>query len=324
MFEFREQCEYPAFVCPHCGGKEHTVWKRTHPFAILYILIPIFSINEILLGQRHPSRLYSCKRCTKWYEWPIAYLFCCPSCSVYHDSRIWYGKNAFGNWLGLICPDCGGRIPSLLNLFSWLILICLSPLRWLLLKRFGKRYQAYEQQRAIQAREKLRHGSTLQRFEVPNSQVDPDSRFDDPAFLADLYADRLRFIVSWPEVLAMALRDGATSVQYQLSWIDPDSGDSLSYVTDGIRYGLAPPDRESGREMMASARRLAAPGLIDRMLAWIAGSAMGRVQMVSNSGESEWRVVVWGRKEFGGVEFTRLSPLPAKIPHAESDTEIDR
>jgi hypothetical protein len=70
---------------------------------------------------------------------------------VFHDGIIWAKGHSFGHWLGIVCPDCGCRIPSLLNVTSWLILFLLSPIRWLLWRRFGERYQAYEQQRALRA-----------------------------------------------------------------------------------------------------------------------------------------------------------------------------
>jgi membrane protein implicated in regulation of membrane protease activity len=63
--------------------------------------------------------------------------------------------NGFGHWLGLICPDCGAGIPSLLNITSWLVLAVLSPLFWLSWWLFGKRYSTWERRRAARARQRI-------------------------------------------------------------------------------------------------------------------------------------------------------------------------
>ncbi len=162
---------------------------------------------------------------------------------------------------------------------------------------------------------------------LPELISDPDSRFNDPAFVADLYADRLRFAVSsWSEVLAMAVRDGAASVHYHPWRMVSGRDDSLSYIVGGVRYGLLPPDAESGRRLLAEARRLAAPGSLARFRAWASGHAVGRLRLVAASGESEWLTVFWGRDRWAGVEFLRLSPVAESVgnPEAEPVAAPDR
>jgi len=156
---------------------------------------------------------------------------------------------------------------------------------------------------------------------LPVFAYDPDPRFDDPAFVSDLYADRLRFTVTWPEVLAMAVRDGAASVHYHPWRTNATCDDVLSYVVGGTRYGLLAPDAESGGRLLADARRLAAPGPLARLRAWAVRGAVGRVRLVAASGESEWCVVHWGRGPLAGVEFLRLSPVPVAVPAGSPDAE---
>ncbi|QJW98631.1 hypothetical protein [Frigoriglobus tundricola] len=57
---------------------------------------------------------------------------------------------------------------------------------------------------------------------------------------------------------------------------------------------------------------MAAPGLLGRVRARLAGGAVGRVRLVAASGASDWCVVCWGRGRLAGVEFFRLSP--AQVP----------
>lgn len=142
-----------VFVCPRCGDEDHSVWKLPNPLLLHWVLNPGLLVNELILGQRTPARLYFCKGCRRaMYRRQYVY---CPGCGELHDGMIRAKDHAFGHWLGLICPDCGSRIPSLLNVTSWLVLTVLSPVRWLLWWWFGERYQASEQRRAARARAKL-------------------------------------------------------------------------------------------------------------------------------------------------------------------------
>lgn len=147
---------------------------------------------------------------------------------------------------------------------------------------------------------------TLRLPELPGGTDEPL----DPAFLAAWSDGSACWPASWPIVLAMAVRDGATEVHYH-PWRTDAGGDALSYLTGGIRYGLVTPDAESKQQLIATARRLAAPGLFARIWSYVASSAVGRVKLVAASGSSDWCVVCWGRSGMAGVEFLRLSPVTA-------------
>lgn len=144
----------------------------------------------------------------------------------------------------------------------------------------------------------------------------------DPAFVADLYAGRAHFAWCWQELLAMAVRDGAVSVHYHPWRTNAVRDDTLAYIAGGARYGLVPPTEEAGAELLASARRLAAPGLFGRLWTWAAGGAVGRIRAVTASSESEWCVVCWGRGRLAGVDFLRLSPVPAAAAVSEQVSEV--
>lgn len=154
---------------------------------------------------------------------------------------------------------------------------------------------------------------------LPEITVGPDDRTDDPAFLADLYAGRIRCEVTWPELLTAAVRDGAVSVHFH-PWGN-NGWDILTYVVGGTRFGLVQPTDEAGDRLWAAALRLAAPGPLSRLWAWAAGCAVGRVRLVAASDESEWCVVCWRRGRLSGVEFFRLSPVPVSTSSADPDAE---
>lgn len=143
----------PRFVCPVCEGEEHSVLALPNIMMLHWILNPGLMFNEVFLGQRLPRRLYFCRECS--ISKFKAQLVHCPECDRFHNAMIWTGSNAFGHWCGFICPDCGGRIPSLLNFTSYVMLVLLLPitlpLRWLL----GERYLAWERRRASAARSYL-------------------------------------------------------------------------------------------------------------------------------------------------------------------------
>lgn len=153
MFGIFGSREEMTFVCPRCGSEEYSIWKLPNLLFLHWILNPGLMVNELLLGQRLPSRLYLCKSCPQ-FTLDNQYVYC-PACGEFHEGMIWAKNNAFGHWLGIVCPDCGCRIPSLLNLTSWFVLSKLSPISWLLWWSFGERYQAFEQGRAYRARTEL-------------------------------------------------------------------------------------------------------------------------------------------------------------------------
>ena len=139
----------------------------------------------------------------------------------------------------------------------------------------------------------------------PGSDEQPD-----PAFIADLYAGRAQYELCWPEILAIAVRDGAASVHYHPWRTNAVCDNVLAYVVGGTRLGLIPPTDDAGVALLAEARRLAAPGLLARLGARISRVTVGRVRPVASSGESDWCVVCWGRGRLAGVEFLRVAAIP--------------
>lgn len=92
-----------------------------------WMLNPGLVINELLLGQRVPKIALEDKTVNK----PRAErsIVPCPHCQTMHDGRTWSHHNgtAFKNWFGLYCPACGGIIPCVMNVFSFLILAITFP-----------------------------------------------------------------------------------------------------------------------------------------------------------------------------------------------------
>jgi|SRR5439155_8137659 len=141
------------FECPRCGGRDYSVWVLPHPLLLHWILNPGLAFNELVLGQRIPDMVFFCETCTgPWAKRDYVY---CPNCRAFHDGMIWSVGCAFGNWLGLVCPDCGQPIPSLRNLTSKVLLMITFPLWWLPLKRFRHRYLVWSKGRTEASRRKL-------------------------------------------------------------------------------------------------------------------------------------------------------------------------
>jgi hypothetical protein len=102
-----------AFVCPLCHGSDHTVWDMSHPVILHWVINPGLAVNELLLGQRLPKQMYVCQWCPDPLGWGT--FVHCPGCGTYSGSLIWSWSNGFGHWLGLVCPECGRRLPTLAN-----------------------------------------------------------------------------------------------------------------------------------------------------------------------------------------------------------------
>ncbi len=140
------------FECPRCGGQDYSVWVLPHPLLLHWILNPGIAFNELVLGQRIPDVLYICRCC----HLPLQdrqYVYC-PNCRDYYDAMIWSRACSFGNWLGLVCPDCGEPIPSLWNLTSLLLLTVTFPVWWIPLQRFRRHYLDWAKRRADASRRK--------------------------------------------------------------------------------------------------------------------------------------------------------------------------
>jgi hypothetical protein len=117
------------YACPRCRGSNLRRWKLPHPMLVHWVLNPVLVFNELVLGQRVPRLQLVCETCTGT---PASRTFVpCPSCGVMHDARIWSGGNAYGHWLGFVCPTCSKRIPSLWNLTSLAVLAVTAPLWYL-------------------------------------------------------------------------------------------------------------------------------------------------------------------------------------------------
>lgn len=139
-----------AFRCPRCQSSNAAIWAFPHPLILHWVLNPGLAVNELLLGQRIPKITYFCKSCgseTTYFRY-----YQCPDCQRFHEEAIWTGSNGFGHWFGVICPDCGGEIPCVLNVVSWVILARLSPINWVLRQLFGRKYVTWEQHRAAASR----------------------------------------------------------------------------------------------------------------------------------------------------------------------------
>ena len=129
--------EIPA--CPKCGAHHFKIWKLPNPLLLHWVINPGLAFNELVLGQRVPCESFECLSCDlPRNERGFAF---CRACGTLHDSRIWQGKQGFGNWLGLVCPSCGERIPCLWNLLSLAILAVTAPLWWVLVRLYRRRVQ---------------------------------------------------------------------------------------------------------------------------------------------------------------------------------------
>jgi hypothetical protein len=140
------------FVCLHCGGEQYSVWEFPNVMILHWILNPGLMVNELLLGQRIPKQTYVCAKCGPWLRGQVVH---CPACNRFHEGAVWSGSNALGHWLGLVCPDCGACIPSLLNLGSLIVLGCLRPITAVLRRRLQQRILDGERRRTCRSRDKL-------------------------------------------------------------------------------------------------------------------------------------------------------------------------
>ncbi len=135
--------------CPNCGSDK---WKRLslpHPMLIHWILNPGLAFNELVLGQRVPKLQLVCAYCDA--PWIERCFVPCPHCSGITSGLHWSSRSSFGNWLGLICPSCGKRIPCLWNVLSLLILALTFPV-WYLPYRFHFRNRVSPLPRAVSDR----------------------------------------------------------------------------------------------------------------------------------------------------------------------------
>lgn len=117
-----------------------------HPVVVHWILNPSLVINELVFGQRIPKLMFV-ERGGKHLLSP-QYWVPCPACAEVHDGKLWSGQHAFGHWFGCVCPSCGKKIPTLLNVASVVCLTALLPLTYLIKRRWEKAYLIAERERA--------------------------------------------------------------------------------------------------------------------------------------------------------------------------------
>ena len=121
-------------------------WKSAE--MLHWIINPGLVFNEIILGQRLPKVMLIEKKSSKTFQEKTK--IPCPHCGTLHSGLKWSTKNnAFKNWFGLYCDNCGKTIPCLTNLTTFLLLGLTFPVwiwfkdKWKMtwLKKQPERYQ---------------------------------------------------------------------------------------------------------------------------------------------------------------------------------------
>jgi hypothetical protein len=127
---------------------------------LFWLVNPGLAINELLLGQRIPKDMVACRSCHNY--WARRTFVHCPWCGTYSEFAIWSGGHGFGHWLGIVCPECGQRVPTLDNLITWAVTAGVVLAYRILGRPFEERwlawqrgYLAREWRRAERARERL-------------------------------------------------------------------------------------------------------------------------------------------------------------------------
>ena len=119
-------------------------------------------------------------------------------------------------------------------------------------------------------------------------------------------------------VLALALKDNASSVHYRL-WHGETTGESvLTYVVGGVRYEMVPPPLEIAGALFDVARTLLVPGglwrVLRRLLGRMVGGCSGEFSLLdANGNRSEWCGVVWSAENTAGLELYRFYPPEHRI-----------
>lgn len=110
-------------------------WKNS--LMLHWILNPALAINELILGQRIPKVILIEKDNKR--SLPERSFIPCPHCGTLHPALKWSSQNktAIKNWFGLYCDSCGGIIPCLTNLTSYLLLGLTYPI-WIWFKKSWK------------------------------------------------------------------------------------------------------------------------------------------------------------------------------------------
>jgi hypothetical protein len=118
-------------------NKKYKVYTWKNWMMLHWILNPGLAINELIFGQRVP-KLSLEDKLSKKPRIERSYIPC-PHCHTLHDARLWTTNNglAFKNWFGLYCTSCGGIIPCLLNLWSFVLLMITFPI-WIWFAKSAK------------------------------------------------------------------------------------------------------------------------------------------------------------------------------------------
>ena len=132
--------------------KRYTIWTVGHPLLWFWVLFPVLTLNELILGQRIPKVMLIDKESDK----PLmerGYVPC-PHCGTLNDHRLWAKGNAWGHWFGLVCPRCHQVIPCLWNIFSLAVLVITYPLWYFPVRFFRQRWLEIEKKRVAKTLER--------------------------------------------------------------------------------------------------------------------------------------------------------------------------
>jgi DNA-directed RNA polymerase subunit RPC12/RpoP len=121
---------------------KYKVMKLPNLLLVHWILNPGLAFNELILGQRLPKITLIDKQSTDILA--NRNYIQCPHCQALHSSKRWGKGNAFFHYDGLYCPQCEEKIPTLLNLFTIILLVILFPIWKPLQLVFGERFKAWE------------------------------------------------------------------------------------------------------------------------------------------------------------------------------------
>jgi predicted RNA-binding Zn-ribbon protein involved in translation (DUF1610 family) len=95
------------------------------PLMLHWVLNPGLALNEVILGQRMPALTLidkiSDKPLSERQHVP------CPHCGHRNDGRMYVGRLAFGHWYGLVCADCGRKLPIVMNVFTIAVMALTFP-----------------------------------------------------------------------------------------------------------------------------------------------------------------------------------------------------
>jgi len=116
------------FFYPAYDEEQYESWSWQKLTFFVWFCNPGIVVTELLLWQRVPRLTLIDKKSPR----PLmerTYIPC-PHCEVNHPQSVWSHKNgnAFKNWYGLYCPNCGEVIPCMMSFFSQITLALMYPL----------------------------------------------------------------------------------------------------------------------------------------------------------------------------------------------------